>query len=298
VPVLVERTALVLPREALGGEAAAAVRALHPESWVEDDALVALSFSRRDRLQEAGRVLARFDLEPVRDGEPAEVAVVDQRGGPAFWWPWLELAVVEAPGGGTVLAGRKSGDEARPVAVPPAWAFPGSASEVHGVGALELVDRPLRHVDREAGADVYVDRWTGEMIRLRRSSPPIRLAVSAPGGVEAEVTVEVAARWPEIEIGLMFRASLPPDGGMLFRFPAARPHGFWMKNTLVPLDVLFIGEAGRVVNVAERTRPLRVRQHRSAGPVREVLELPGGWCAAHGVGPGARVGPAETLPVA
>ena len=62
----------------------------------------------------------------------------------------------------------------------------------------------------------------------------------------------------------MFRERLPEDGGMLFRFGAPRVHGFWMKNTLLPLDLLFIDEAGLVVHVAERTVPLTTRP----GPLR------------------------------
>jgi uncharacterized membrane protein (UPF0127 family) len=298
VPVLVEMTSVVLPAAALRrpgvdeaiGSATAVARA-------EDGELVAAGFGSFDAIRQVVSALGRRGLQVSRGQEPGEVAVVDQREGPLSWWPWLELAVVDAPDGSRVLAARRSGSADRRLATPPGWRPVGSASERHGVVALEAVDRPLRHVRREADADLYLDRWTGEEIRLERASPRQVLAVEGPAGSRAQVTVEVASRWPEIELGLMFRESLGPDEGMLFRFGGSRRHGFWMKNTLVPLDVLFIGEAGRVVNVAERTRPLRVRQHRSAGPVREVLELPGGWCAAHGVGPGARVRPAEPLPV-
>jgi uncharacterized membrane protein (UPF0127 family) len=87
----------------------------------------------------------------------------------------------------------------------------------------------------------------------------------------------------------MFRERLPEDGGMLFRFGAPRAHGFWMKNTLLQFHLLFIDEAGLVVHVAERTVPLTTSQVLSGGPVLEVLEVAGGWCAAHGVAAGDRV---------
>jgi hypothetical protein len=205
-----------------------------------------------------------------------------------LWWPWLELAVVEEPGGGRILAGRLAGDPRQEASVPPGWSYPRSASARFGVEDLPLADRPLRHVARESGLDRYVDLFTGGEVGLGRELAPARVAVRGPGGW-GEVRAERVSRWEEIEVGLMFRDALGPDQGMLFRFDTPRVHGFWMKNTRVPLDILFVDGRGTVVNVAEQAEPLRLRQHRSAGPVVDVLEVSGGWCAAHGVGPGARV---------
>ena len=67
-----------------------------------------------------------------------------------------------------------------------------------------------------------------------------------------------------------------------------RPHVFWMKNTLIPLDMIFIAEDGRVVGVVKRATPGDLAA-RSAGPSRYVLEVNVGWADAHGVGPGDRV---------
>jgi len=72
-------------------------------------------------------------------------------------------------------------------------------------------------------------------------------------------------------------------------FAAPEPHGFWMKNTHMPLDILFVDACGTVLNVVEQAEPLRLAMHCSAGPVVEVLEVPGGWSAAHGVGAGAQL---------
>ena len=225
---------------------------------------------------------------PLRGGEPGDIALVDQLRGPALWWPWLELAVVPAPGGGRALAARRAGDPRVDLEVPRGWSHAHRASARFGVEDLSLPDRPLRHLRREASHDRYADRFTGEEIGLRREHAPVRLAVRGPRG-RGEVRAELVTRWQEVEVGLMFRDALGADEGMLFRFGTARAHGFWMKNTRVSLDILFVDAAGKVVNVAERTEPLRLRQHRSAGPVVDVLEVPGGWCQAHGVGAGARV---------
>jgi uncharacterized membrane protein (UPF0127 family) len=87
----------------------------------------------------------------------------------------------------------------------------------------------------------------------------------------------------------MFRQRLEPGRGMLFVFPETSDHAFWMENTLIPLDMIFIDEGGRVVGAVERAEPLS-REPRSVGaPSRYVLEVPGGYCAEHRVRAGDRV---------
>jgi hypothetical protein len=76
---------------------------------------------------------------------------------------------------------------------------------------------------------------------------------------------------------------------MLFVFDPPRPASFWMRNTLISLDMLFIDADGRIVNIAERTTPQSDAPHRSAGPVRAVLEINGGLSAMLGIAPGDRV---------
>jgi hypothetical protein len=292
VPVLIERLALVLPGEVSREAGESGVRIAGAVSEAGDGELAVLSFDAFGPMRAAIEDLAVAGFGPTVDGEPGDVAVVDQRAGPALWWPWLELAVAEAPGGGRVLSARLAGSGRRDLVTPAGWSYAGSASERFGVPPLRPCDRPLRHLRREEGpvghADVYVDRWTGEEVRLRRAGPRHRVRVRGPGG-EGEVRADVVSRGEEIEVGLMFRRALSPDEGMLFRFPVARRHGFWMKNTLVPLDILFVGPGGRVVTVAREVEPMRMRSHGSTSPVREVLEVPGGWCAAHGIGEGATV---------
>jgi len=283
MPVLVEMLSLVAPAGTLR-----AVVAPDPPSFVEDGVLEAVSFRSHDELDRALAALERERHVPLRDGEPGDVALVDQLRGPALWWPWLELAVVPVSGGGRALAARRAGDPRVDLAVPRGWRHARSASARFGVEELPMADRPLRHLRREASHDLYVDAFTGGEVGLRREHPPVRVEVRGPGGC-GEVRAELVTRWQEVEVGLMFRDALGPGEGMLFRFGKARAHGFWMKNTRVPLDILFVDSVGTVVNVAERAEPLRLHQHRSAGPVVDVLEVPGGWCEAHGVGAGARL---------
>jgi len=134
------------------------------------------------------------------------------------------------------------------------------------------------------------------VVRLARQHPPARVTVEGPGPGRGEVLAELVTRDEEIELGLMFREALAPGAGMLFVFGWAGVHRFWMKNTLVPLDLLFVAEDGRLVNVVAGAAPLRLRYHRSAGQARSVLEVPAGWYDAHGVGAGARLRLAGALP--
>jgi uncharacterized membrane protein (UPF0127 family) len=89
--------------------------------------------------------------------------------------------------------------------------------------------------------------------------------------------------------GLMFVKSLAPDTGMLFIYPEAQYVSMWMKNTYVALDMLFIDRDGRIVNIAENTRPLTLGTISSSAPVLAVLELPAGTVKRLGLRPGDRV---------
>jgi uncharacterized protein len=102
-------------------------------------------------------------------------------------------------------------------------------------------------------------------------------------GVEMAVTPEEQAR------GLMFRRELPDRQGMLFDFHREQPTSFWMKNTYVPLDMIFIRADGRILNIAENTVPLSEALVSSSGPVRAVLEVIAGTSKKLGIAAGDRV---------
>jgi uncharacterized membrane protein (UPF0127 family) len=116
-----------------------------------------------------------------------------------------------------------------------------------------------------------------------------RVVIETAAGARHTVRVELARTEPERRKGLMNRPSLGADAGMLFLFEESEDHGFWMMNTLIPLDLIFIDDAGRIVGIVERAVP-HSTEHRSVGvPSRYVLEVNGGWARAHGVSPGDRV---------
>ena len=102
-------------------------------------------------------------------------------------------------------------------------------------------------------------------------------------------TVEVADTEAARERGLMYRRELPEGRGMLFDFFRDQPVGFWMKNTYIPLDMIFIRSDGRIVSIAENTEPLSERVVPSAAPVRAVLEVKGGTARRLGIQPGDQV---------
>ncbi len=101
--------------------------------------------------------------------------------------------------------------------------------------------------------------------------------------------VEVADTDSSREKGLMFRKTLALDRGMLFDFKSARPVAFWMKNTLIPLDLLFIGVDGRIISIARNAVPLSEATIPSGGEALGVLELRGGRAAEIGAEPGDKV---------
>jgi hypothetical protein len=105
--------------------------------------------------------------------------------------------------------------------------------------------------------------------------------------------IEIARTPEQSQQGLMFRSKMAPDAGMLFLYDPPQPVSMWMFQTLIPLDMLFIGADGRVVNIHERAVPGSTQTIPSAGPVRAVLELNGGTVARLKLKPGDRVRHAE-----
>jgi hypothetical protein len=115
------------------------------------------------------------------------------------------------------------------------------------------------------------------------------LEIASKSGVHT-FQVEMAITPEEKEHGLMFRRELPDGQGMLFDFQFDQNVAFWMKNTYIPLDMLFIRSDGRILRIAENTEPLSERNIPSGGPVRAVLEVIGGTAKKLGIAPGDHVG--------
>ena len=104
-----------------------------------------------------------------------------------------------------------------------------------------------------------------------------------------EFIVEIAVTDRQHAQGLMFRQSLAKNAGMLFDYKVPTSITMWMKNTYIPLDMIFIGNDGRVINVVQRAIPFSENVISSLGKVRGVLEVNGGTASRLGIMPGDKI---------
>ena len=120
-------------------------------------------------------------------------------------------------------------------------------------------------------------------------SLPVReIGVATAKGV-VKFKTEVAESPAAQQQGLMYRKQMAADRGMIFIFPEPKVAGFWMHNTLIPLDLLFVDSAGRIESIAADARPLDDSLLPSRGEVKAVIEINGGLAAARGIKVGDKV---------
>jgi uncharacterized protein len=138
------------------------------------------------------------------------------------------------------------------------------------------VNSVLRHV--------FVLFVLGSLSACQSAGHPatIPLTIRSPAASH-KFNVEVARTEAEQERGLMFRKSLPKDGGMIFPMEPPRSASFWMKNTVIPLDMIFIRPDGSIARIAADTVPYALDPVDSGEPVAAVLEIAGGRAAALGI---------------
>lgn len=129
------------------------------------------------------------------------------------------------------------------------------------------------------------DNPTGAQPKL----PTESLSIIGDDGKSHVFTVEVATTTQQQDTGLMFRSTVPADTGMLFPWPQPQVSDMWMKNTIAPLDMVFIGADGTVKAIANDTVPYSLRDISSGVPVLATLELQAGITATDDINVGDKV---------
>jgi uncharacterized membrane protein (UPF0127 family) len=104
-----------------------------------------------------------------------------------------------------------------------------------------------------------------------------------------KINIELAETEAEQQQGLMNRPFMGNDQGMLFIFDADEIRGFWMHNTIIPLDILYVNSAMEIVHIAENTQPFSDRSIPSVKPAKYVVEVNAGFCAQYGITAGNRI---------
>jgi hypothetical protein len=120
-----------------------------------------------------------------------------------------------------------------------------------------------------------------------QADPAVTILTSNGGDVSFQV--EVADTPAKRELGLMYRRDLPSDRGMIFLFPMETEQAFWMKNTPIPLDMIFISSSRRIVGIVQRAAPFTLDARSVPGSSQYVLEINGGLSDRYGFKPGDRV---------
>jgi uncharacterized membrane protein (UPF0127 family) len=128
-------------------------------------------------------------------------------------------------------------------------------------------------------APAWAPSWAQDLINPTKAQPQLpteKLTIVTHDGRRLDFTVEMALTEAQQTIGLMFRPSVPDGTGMLFDWGTPRESQMWMRNTIAPLDMLFINQDGTIRSIAENTVPQSLAVIDSHGPVRATLEIAAG----------------------
>ena len=124
----------------------------------------------------------------------------------------------------------------------------------------------------------YMFRKDGELTFLESS-----------GAALTKIDIQISQTEYDRELGLMFRKSMAENQGMLFIFPDVQVRSFWMRNTVIPLDMIFIDSIKTILNIAKNTTPYSDNSYTSTGPAKYVLEVNGGFADRHQIRQGEKV---------
>ncbi len=119
------------------------------------------------------------------------------------------------------------------------------------------------------------------------------LVISSDSG-QVKIDIQIAKTEFDRQLGLMYRKSMDENQGMLFIFPDVQTRSFWMRNTEIPLDMIFIDPSKTILNIAKNTTPYSDISYSSSGPAKYVLEVKGGFADRHNISAGDKVAWTET----
>lgn len=152
--------------------------------------------------------------------------------------------------------------------------------------ALLLATLPLlaanfhpQSVNRAAVQDTSAFRDDGELVFIKSGSSTMIKTIQ----------IEIADNDAERTQGLMWRQYMPENDGMLFIFDKQEPLRFWMKNTYIPLDMVFADKSGKIVNIYPEAAPFSEASIQSGEPAKYVVEVNGGFCASYGINVGDKI---------
>lgn len=140
---------------------------------------------------------------------------------------------------------------------------------------------------------VHILLWS--LLACTSSSLP-NVTLHSSQGNAIHVSVEIVATPEKRNFGLMYRKELPESHGMLFIFPREQPLSFWMKNTPLPLDIIFMNSSHTIVNIVANTEPFSEKPLPSGLPAQFVLEVNAGFCQRHSIRVGSQVELPDALP--
>ncbi len=126
--------------------------------------------------------------------------------------------------------------------------------------------------------------WLSAAVQAQQAKLPTEeVTVRTADGTQHVFVTEMAMTREQQADGMMFRTEMAPNEGMLFIFPQPRRASFWMRNTLIPLDMVFVRQNGRIANIVANATPQTDTSRRSQGRVKAVFEIPGGRAAELGI---------------
>lgn len=158
------------------------------------------------------------------------------------------------------------------------------------VGVLVLFAAPACERNKSASNSADdLDVSSQPRRRLAQPRPTGKVVFRSGAADQAVVLVEVVKTPDAIRQGLMYRRSMPKNQGMLFLMERREVQSFWMRNTLIPLDMIFIESSMRVLGIVENAEPRTETSRSVPGESQYVLEVNGGFSERHGLGPGTVV---------